>query len=372
MNNDESKEPLYCIGCGAEIQDTDPDAVGYTPTSAIKKGIDSGKLYCQRCFKLRHYNQIEPSRVSNDEFLKLLSKISETNSLVVYVVDVFDVDGSMIPGIQRFVGKNPIILVGNKSDLLPSSFNNNKVKDWLRQMANKNGIRPIDIELVSAKTNQSVDDLLKAISKHQKGRNVYVVGVTNVGKSTLINQIIQQSTGEKQVITTSKFPGTTLDLIKIPLEDGKELIDTPGVIHEGQMAHYLGSKDLKYVSPQKRIKPKTYQLDPGQTLFLGAIGRFDFISGERHGFTVYADNNLMIHRTKLENADEFFDKHAGELLTPPTGKDNVVELQRHEFKVTDRSDLVIEGLGWITVPKGSTVAGYAPKGVSVLIRKAMF
>lgn len=365
-------EPLYCIGCGAEIQDTDPNKVGYTPKSAIEKGIESGELYCQRCFKLRHYNQIQPVSISNDEFIKLLGDISSTDSLVVYVVDVFDVDGSMISGIQRFVGDNPIMLVGNKMDLLPSSFNHDKVKDWLRQMANKKGIRPEDIELVSAKNNQSVDELLAAINQKQHGRDIYVVGVTNVGKSTLINQIIHQTSGEKEVITTSKYPGTTLDLIKIPLDDGKSLIDTPGIIHETQMAHYLSPKDLKYVSPQKTIKPKTYQLDSGQTLFLGAVGRFDFIRGERHGFTVYADNNLMVHRTKTENADEFFDRHAGELLLPPTDPKDVVPLEKHEFKVDDRTDLVIEGLGWITVPAETTVAGYAPKGVSVLTRKAMF
>ena len=151
---------------------------------------------------------------------------------------------------------------------------------------NKAGIKPIDIELVSAKTNRSVDDLLEVIKKYQKNRDVYVVGVTNVGKSTLINQIIHQASGQEQVITTSKFPGTTLDMIKIPLDDGHDLIDTPGVIHASQMAHYLSPKDLKYVSPQKRIKPKVYQLNDGQTLFLGAIGRFDYVKGPKTGFTV--------------------------------------------------------------------------------------
>lgn len=372
INEETNEEPLYCIGCGAEIQTTNPKEPGYTPQSAVEKGLDSGELYCQRCFKLRHYNEIQPVSISDDDFLELLSKIGKTDSLVVYVVDIFDVNGSIIPGIQRFVGDNPIMVVGNKVDLLPSSFKRTKVKDWLRQMVNKAGIKPVDIELASAKTNQSVDNLLDAINKYEKNRDVYVVGVTNVGKSTLINQIIHQSSGEKQLITTSKFPGTTLDMIKIPLDNGHYLIDTPGIIHESQMAHYLSPKDLKYVSPQKTIKPRSYQLNEGQTLFLGALGRFDYIKGSKAGFVVYADNNLMIHRTKLENADDFFEKHAGELLNPPIGKENVIPLQRHEFKITDTSDLVIEGLGWITVPKGSIVAGWAPKGVAVLIRKSMF
>ncbi|KRM91833.1 ribosome biogenesis GTPase YqeH [Fructilactobacillus florum] len=369
----QAREPLQCIGCGALIQTTSPNAAGYTPKSALEKGLASGgDLYCQRCFRLRHYNEIQPVALADDEFLRLLSRIRETKALVVYVIDIFDVNGSLISGLQRFVGDNPILAVGNKVDLLPASFKPKKMKDWLRQMLNQAGLRPVAIELVSAKTNQAVDQLLAAVNQAANGRDVYVVGVTNVGKSTLINQIIRESSGIKDVITTSKFPGTTLDLIKIPLDNGRELIDTPGIIQESQMAHYLQPADLKYVTPQKRIKPRSYQLNPGQTLFLGALGRFDFIQGQKSGFTVFADNNVMVHRTKLENATDFFAKHAGELLTPPTGNKTLQPLQRHEFKVTDTSDLVFEGLGWVTVPKGCLVAGYAPAGVSVLLRKAMF
>ncbi|MFC2685036.1 MAG: hypothetical protein ACFN06_05920 [Limosilactobacillus oris] len=34
-------------------------------------------------------------------------------------------------------------------------------------------------------------------------------------------------------------------------------------------------------------------------------------------------------------------------------------------------DVVFEGLGWVTVPAGVTVAAWVPKGVAALVRKAM-
>ena len=83
---------------------------------------------------------------------------------------------------------------------------------------------------------------MEKIEQYRKGRDVYVVGVTNVGKSTLINAIIQEITGDKDIITTSRFPGTTLDKIEIPLDDGSYIYDTPGIIHRHQMAHYLTAK----------------------------------------------------------------------------------------------------------------------------------
>ena len=66
----------------------------------------------------------------------------------------------------------------------------------------------------------AIKEVIDKIEHYRKGRDVYVVGVTNVGKSTLINAIIQEITGDQNVITTSRFPGTTLDKIEIPLDDG--------------------------------------------------------------------------------------------------------------------------------------------------------
>lgn len=87
----------------------------------------------------------------------------------------------------------------------------------------------------------------------------------------------------------------------------------------------------------------------------------------------YFDNNLPIHRTKLSNADEFYQKHIGSLLTPPTKdeKDDFPELEKYEFHISEKSDVVFEGLGWITVPAKTTVAAWVPKGVGALVRRAM-
>ena len=60
--------------------------------------------------------------------------------------------------------------------------------------------------------------IIQLIINH--GRNVYIVGVTNVGKSSLINALLKHyGTGDDTLITTSEFPGTTLDLIEIPLDN---------------------------------------------------------------------------------------------------------------------------------------------------------
>lgn len=366
-------EALRCIGCGAEMQTEDKEAMGYTPKSALDKGLETGELYCQRCFRLRHYNEIAGVNISDDEFLRLLTEVGNTDALVVNVIDIFDFNGSVIPGLHRFVSGNDVLLVGNKRDILPKSVKASKVKNWLRERAHEEGLRPVDVVLTSAHHEDDVSELMAEIETYRHGRDVYVVGVTNVGKSTLINAIIKNATGDADVITTSRFPGTTLDKIEIPLDDGSFIVDTPGIIHRHQMAHFVGPNDLKLVSPKKEIKPKTYQLNAGQTLFMGGLARLDYIQGDKQGMTGYFDNHLMIHRTKLEGADAFYAKHAGGLLTPPQADDmaNFPKLVRKEFSIKDKSDIVFSGLGWVRVMNRGVVAAWVPEGVDVLIRKAL-
>lgn len=360
-----------CIGCGAVIQTENPKEVGYAPASSLEKET----VICQRCFRLKNYNEIQPVSLTDDDFLRILNGLGEQNGLIVKIVDIFDFNGSWLPGLHRFVGKNPVLLVANKADLLPKSVKPKKVINWLKREAKNLGLQPIDVMLVSAHKGMGMREVVDAIENYREGKNVFVVGCTNVGKSTFINRIIKQATGEGNVITTSHFPGTTLDMIEIPLDDGASLFDTPGIINHHQMAHHIDNSELKYITPKKEIKPKVYQQNAGQTLYIGALARFDFIKGERSAFTVYVANDLPIHRTKLEKADALYEEHKGELLSPPSEKyiDQLPELVRHEFAVKEgKTDVVISGLGWITVQHPNVVvAAHAPKGVEVFIRPSL-
>ena len=388
IENENTMEDLYCIGCGAKIQTEDKNALGFLPAGALKKKIaerdqmeavqagDEGSeasiktedLYCQRCFRLRHYNEIAPTSLTDADFLRLLKEIGQHDALIVNVVDIFDFNGSLIPNLHKLTGGNDLLMVANKRDVLPKSLKVGKLTAWLREQAASRSLKPKDILVTSAQNKDDVAELMEAIEYYRRGRDVYVVGVTNVGKSTLINAIIKSASGSEDVITTSRFPGTTLDKIEIPLDEDSALIDTPGIIHRGQMAHYLEPEDLKYVSPRKEIKPKTYQLNPEQTLFFGGLARFDFISGERQGMTAYFDNEINVHRTKLEGATEFYEKHKGELLAPALVG---AKLVRREFKITDKSDIVFSGLGWVRVPQKAVVAAWVPEGEDVVVRKAL-
>jgi 30S ribosome assembly GTPase len=366
-------EEYNCIGCGVKIQTEDQSGLGYAPQSAL----DKEEVICKRCFRLKHYNEVQDVSLTDDDYRRILSNIGNVEALIVKIVDLFDFNGSWLPGLHRYVGKNPVLLVGNKVDILPKSINPNRVINWMKYESKQLGLQPIDVCLISADKGYGISELAAMIERERKGKDVYVVGATNVGKSTFINKLIAEfSQEEKPFITTSHYPGTTLDMIEIPLDEKNSLYDTPGIINHHQMAHFISKKDLKYIMPKKEIKSKVYQLNDGQTLFLGGLARFDFVSGERQSFICYLSNEINIHRTKLEKADDLYQNQVGKLLTPPFEEDAVdlPPLQKHDFSIKGdkKVDIVFSGLGWITVQgDGAKVSAYAPKGVGVSIRNSL-
>ncbi|GAE27093.1 GTP-binding protein YqeH [Halalkalibacter wakoensis JCM 9140] len=367
---EESK--VICAGCGVSIQSESKNDLGYAPPSALKRDV----IICQRCFRLTHYNEVQDVSLTDDDFLKILNGLGQKKALIVKIVDIFDFTGSWLPGLHRFVGGNDVLLVGNKVDLLPKSLNHNRLINWMKKSSKDLGLKPLDVLLMSAEKAIGIETVASEIDRLRNGRDVYIVGCTNVGKSTFINQMIKTFGGDtEQLITTSHFPGTTLDMIDIPLDDGSALYDTPGIINHHQMAHHIDKQELKVITPKKEIKPMVFQLNEEQTLFFGGLGRFDFVRGERTSFTCYFSNELNIHRTKREKADDLYKNHLGELLTPPGAedKDSLPPLEKHTFRIKDKKvDIVFSGLGWVTVNGTNIeVEGYAPKGVQVMIRESL-
>ncbi len=108
---------------------------------------------------------------------------------------------------------------------------------------------------------------------------------------------------------------------------------------------------------------------------LVGLARFDFVKGDRTSFTCYFSNELHIHRTKREKADDLYEDHLGELLAPPgpETKEALPSLEKHTFQVKEKKvDIVFSGLGWVTVNGTNIqVEAYAPKGVNVSIRESI-
>lgn len=122
-------EALLCQGCGVAIQTENKQEPGYVPNSALENEV----IICQRCFRLKNYNEVQDVPYTDGDFLQMVSQIANTKSLIVKMVDIFDFNGSFIRGLHRLTGNNKVIIIGNKVDLLPKSTNLNRVRQWIKK-----------------------------------------------------------------------------------------------------------------------------------------------------------------------------------------------------------------------------------------------
>ena len=370
-------DELYCSGCGAKIQHEDRMCPGYVSETVLSEK-DPKDLICQRCFRIRHYSDVITTCLTNENYISVINKIALENALIVKIIDIFDFTGSFVSSIKQLTGNHDVILVGNKMDLLPKNVKQEKILSWLKMMLTNEGFTVLDSILISAKFGHNFDDLMEMIYKYKGRRNVYLVGSTNVGKSRIINQILRRYLGAPvDVVTVSSNPGTTIGLIGFPLSDGTMIFDTPGVINKHQYTHYLTRPSYKTTVPKKEIKPLVFQLSEGQTLFFGGLARIDIINGEtgdRINVVTYFANTLNVHRTKTERADELYATKLYSLLTPPFSPDeDVPKWVFHDFKIRDnmKYDVVICGLGFVTIRGPFYVRVHAPFVVGVFIRPAI-
>ena len=63
----------------------------------------------------------------------------------------------------------------------------------VKRTARKYGLEAEEVVLISAHKGWGIDALLESINRFRNHQDVYIVGTTNVGKSTLINKLIEQS-----------------------------------------------------------------------------------------------------------------------------------------------------------------------------------
>ncbi|NLA70767.1 MAG: ribosome biogenesis GTPase YlqF, partial [Clostridiales bacterium] len=156
--------------------------------------------------------------------------IQSNLKMVDVVVEIID---SRIPMSSRnpiidelIAGKRRIVVLG-KSDLADETA----TKEWKTYFENE-GNRTLALNLQSG---ENIKLLLKALESEQTKRNeeksfkrplrLMIVGVPNVGKSSLINRLI----GRKSTQTGNR-PGVAKGKQWVTLKNGMQLLDTPGIL----------------------------------------------------------------------------------------------------------------------------------------------
>ena len=154
--------------------------------------------------------------------------------LVDVVVEMLDARiprSSTNPMLINVLGNKPKVIALNKTDMA----DNAKTELWMQKLKNS-GLSVCKIDCATGKGVKQLISMIQVAAKPvldkwlKKGvRNrsvrVMIVGIPNVGKSTLINRLV----GKNKVVAADK-PGVTRGQQWITIAKGLELLDTPGVL----------------------------------------------------------------------------------------------------------------------------------------------
>ena len=165
---------------------------------------------------------------------KTKRQISEMIDLIDVVYEVVDARmpySSKIKDIDNFIKNKPRILIMTKSDLCDKEETNKWIKYYeslgykviLLNLEGNTNLKPL-FSLTDEVMKEINEKRIAKGQKIRKGR-VLIVGIPNVGKSTLINRLVN-----KKVATTGNKPGVTKTLSWIRINDKLELLDSPGIL----------------------------------------------------------------------------------------------------------------------------------------------
>lgn len=180
---------------------------------------------------------------------KTKREILEKLDLIDIVYEVIDSRmpiSSKIVDIENLIKNKPVILISTKYDMCDQDKTNKILNNYKEQgydVIPADLINGKDITKIINKTleyQKQLNDKRKEKSLKPRSIRVLIVGVPNVGKSTLVNRLVG-----KKATQVGNMPGVTKNLGWIRIHKDIELLDSPGILwpklENQEHAHNLAS-----------------------------------------------------------------------------------------------------------------------------------
>lgn len=326
-----------CTGCGTTLQTTNQNEKGY-----IREDKYDNSVYCERCFKIIHYNEKIVTDLENiNEYI--IKEVNKKAKYVYFLIDFLNLNQETLNTFKSV--KVPKTLIISKLDIIPKSIKDNKIINFLKEEYN------ITEKIIFQSTKRNINTKSLIHELEDKNINeVYILGYTNAGKSTLINKLNELENTKVEPVTTSLIPNTTIDFIKIKLNN-TTIVDSPGFTLENTLYKANEFDLIKKINPKSFLKPTTYQLKDIASLIIE--DKIKLKSSISNNFTFYISNDINIERVFEKNNDLENNKPI-------------------KIDIPDNSDLIIKSLGFINIKKKCTLTIYTENTDLFEVRNSIF
>ena len=154
------------------------------------------------------------------EIAKAIAKID----VVVEMLDARLPCSSSNPLVDQLRGDTPVIKVLNKSDLADAG----RTRKWLKYLSSDT-VRTLSMRLEDKQELRQLIGLIKELAASRVAADrpvrVMIMGIPNVGKSTLINSFLG-----RRVAKVGNEPAVTKQQQRFVTQDGIAIFDTPGIL----------------------------------------------------------------------------------------------------------------------------------------------
>lgn len=372
-----------CYHCGAVIQSEDPSKEGYTSPETIEQYGDKSILLCDSCYKKQSYNRVPKESGVSKDFLTMLKDAKASDALIVSIIDLTSFECSLNSEIINSIKGLKYLIVANKRDLMPKEYSEEDLKEYVQNVFKEYGadVKTDDIFLTSLLSGCDISEIVKKIEEMRNGHDVYIIGDKSSGKSYFLNAFLKQFKNKSNhSIGITRYYGTELDVLRIPLDSASFIYDTPGselsnsfykiASHDKNLSKYLIT-DQPYIS-------KKVSIVKNGSLFVSSLLRIDYLGEDKKiSLSLHFPQKIQCKIiSPKKNMDELFIKYHEKKALKPTLSliKSISDYDIFEAMLEDAShqELAISGLGWLSFKSQAPVKIriYIPKGIGVYAGKA--